>query len=662
MNSYKTYFGLILFLLFQACTEKIEFEPRDFPAVKTIGVTGLSDKGATLQGVPIRMGDSPIIDHGFIWSTNPNVVVSTSDLVSLGTLNKSEMFSAMISTRLAKNELYYFRSYMRSEEAVVFGDVLEFNSLGSEGPQLNKFEPERGDLKDTISIIGKGFSQVEGKNVVYFDGKEANIIEIKKDTLIATVPLAASSNQSLVSVVVAGQASSFIEPFELIKPEIDGLNVTEVSFYDPVEVSAPHIPKDVDLVKLYLKNTSGEQLAVSRQNIVEEPFGFILPSDNEFTDFQVVLEYNNQVALSEQFIKVKPIVLTGVSSKKVKYQERVRIYGEGFSPILVNNRAWLDTMEVQIMDLNIGVNSLDYIEVEVPDPLEKNIAGTIGGAYSSREIGIRVETLGRQYNLNPALEINNQWFRLTEPPVGPPIKAVSTGSVAFLFFKEALWRFDGQEWSKLTRFPGNISNYKVVLYSRGSIFVGITSSNNEFWKYSIETNSWEMISALPSNKRMSVVSCARDDRFYILGDIHDRDSPSEFWEYSITTEEWKQLLNPPFSDIAGGAVSIGNVMLVGGFPFEKILSYNFGNETWGEFSNYPSYLRQDAFFVIEDDLFLTGAEYQYSIFKYDFQNSIWIQMENALVDGRNPFVINGKIYTIAYYNERHHFWEFDPTR
>ena len=67
---------------------------------------------------------------------------------------------------LKNNTEYFVRAYLITDNVIVYGNMLSFNSKGSLGPNLLNIEPNNGVWGDTIQIKGKNFSYVNASNKV----------------------------------------------------------------------------------------------------------------------------------------------------------------------------------------------------------------------------------------------------------------------------------------------------------------------------------------------------------------------------------------------------------------------------------------------------------------------------------------------------------------
>ena len=117
--------------------------------VTTLAVTDITDNSAKLQG-SIVLGSSPIVQHGFCWSTTnaePNLNDKTK-VIELGALNGANKFNHIL-LGLNKGTNYYVKAYVTPlDGSPVFGDTKELITTES-GLQL--YYPFNGNFIDMSS-------------------------------------------------------------------------------------------------------------------------------------------------------------------------------------------------------------------------------------------------------------------------------------------------------------------------------------------------------------------------------------------------------------------------------------------------------------------------------------------------------------------------------
>lgn len=87
----------------------------------------ISGTTATLQGTIVKLGVSPVIDHGHCWSTttsNPNI---NDNVISKGITTSTGLFYANL-TGLISGKTYYYRAFARKGNTLRYGVVKSFSN------------------------------------------------------------------------------------------------------------------------------------------------------------------------------------------------------------------------------------------------------------------------------------------------------------------------------------------------------------------------------------------------------------------------------------------------------------------------------------------------------------------------------------------------------
>ena len=609
-------------------------------------------------------------------------MITNSDIVSLGELKNGSSFSSDVTTRLSKEAQYYVRSFLKTDKTTVYGSVVSFQSEGSNGPELISFEPNIGDLGDTITVVGKGFSSLKTENKVFFEGEVSEVIESNGDTVWVKVPESIDSDAK-ISVAVSGASSSFSKKFILNIPKINSLDgSTKVSFQEAVYINTPHIPTNTDFIKIKLVSDLGEEFTINNSYLVQKPFGFKIPVDIGFSRFRVKLIFNNQESLSQSSINLLPPVINSLSKSEIKYDDEITIFGENFGELIEKMTVWFGDTEVPIIEAKNILNGDDYIKVKVPSILDKT--------YSQRNLKLGLQVLGQTLNSNKEMQIINQWFRLkklpfTENSIGwTNISAITTSDDrAYVMVIDELWMFDGTQWAFLSKFPiSSVRVFPSINYHNGSIYYGLgrlyskTLDQSDFWEYSIESNSWKRLNDLPGRKRSDVRSFVYDDKLYLGGG--DQGIPGfsyghkrleDFWVFDSNLNSWAQLSDLPFYFHRNRYTVKGNELY--GFNTSKRdftkYEYDIFNDSWQQSSlSFTGFYTPDlSKLLFYDDKLITFSDRkEYGVYSLDLNTMKSERMEDPPFNSRSYFILNKKIYMLVSsdFVDAGEFWEFDIGR
>ena len=76
-----------------------------------------------------------------MWSDVLGPLVSNANKISLGTKSGIGQFEARMRTKSGSGKKYFMRAYAISEDFVVYGNTVEFISLGAKAPVVKDFFP-----------------------------------------------------------------------------------------------------------------------------------------------------------------------------------------------------------------------------------------------------------------------------------------------------------------------------------------------------------------------------------------------------------------------------------------------------------------------------------------------------------------------------------------
>ena len=210
---------------------------RDYPRVRTLEVTNITSEGARFEAEIYEPGDGTISEHGFAWSLGtPNI--DYDNRVYLGPSEGTDRFSADISSALTEGATYKVTAFVKSGEYTVYGNNVEFRSLGSMGPVITGFSPGRVLLGDTVTIRGRNFSFVSTSNTVRFNEEKVVLCNPVSDTLLKViVPYSLSAPQNVISVEVSGNRTNYTAGNLIVDlPVIESFAPASARWGDTVEI------------------------------------------------------------------------------------------------------------------------------------------------------------------------------------------------------------------------------------------------------------------------------------------------------------------------------------------------------------------------------------------------------------------------------------------
>ena len=348
---------MALLMLIAGC----EDEPvqRDYPRVKTLEVTNITSEGALFSAEVYEPGNAEISDHGFAWALS-QPAIDYDNRVNLGPLTGTGQFTAEVSSALAEGVTYKVAAFVRSGEYTVYGNMVEFKSLGSMGPVITGFSPGRVLCGDTIVIRGRNFSWVRASNIVRLNDAAAVVCEPVNDTVLkAVVPFTVTDVENIVSVEIAGNRTNYTQATLIVDlPGIESFNPVAAHWGDTVEIFFRNL-REVDNLQFLMGDIrlvpiepyNGRSVRIIVPLIAEDDFmtiSFLAEGGNFFSD--------NQFALLPPFIdRFSPVV--GF------WPDTVTLYGL-FNPNLQQTEVLFGNYPAQVLSV-----TMDSIKVVVPEAL-----------------------------------------------------------------------------------------------------------------------------------------------------------------------------------------------------------------------------------------------------------------------------------------------------
>ena len=208
---------LVLSLVY-GCKDAV-LQPNDYPFLITKPVTEIDATGATFEATIVVSGKDNVIDYGFIVSDGKTEV-------KLSISNKSDLkdFKIRIKSDLILNQTYTCKAYITNGISLVYGNKVQFKSLGSNPPVITDFSPKEGFDGDKVKIIGKYFSTVNVNNKVFVNNVPATIISSNDSVILFTMPLQSFTGQASIAVETNSVRATSLYKFNILGPQITAVS------------------------------------------------------------------------------------------------------------------------------------------------------------------------------------------------------------------------------------------------------------------------------------------------------------------------------------------------------------------------------------------------------------------------------------------------------
>ncbi|MEJ0033469.1 MAG: IPT/TIG domain-containing protein [Bacteroidota bacterium] len=323
---------------------------RDHPIVNTYHVADnmINELGASFQGAVLDLGTG-VSDHGFYYGTLSIDASSalSSDVISLGPLDKVGLFDATATVDLVKGKLYYVRAFAKSAttDVIVFGQEMTFTARGSAAPTITDFNPKEGIAGDTVVITGTGFSSIAGNDAVWFDNAFAPITKASHGELKVVVPLSTTVGESNISVDVLGQKVTSTDKFTLLKMTITSYEPGGVGIADTVWFHGTNLP----LVPSMSAGTIFQRTALTATS-TRTLIGCVVGNDAATISSDLTIVVGSQSAHFVGPITLQAPVITSIDPIKGPPGTEVHIHGKNFNPDAVRNKVLFGTSQTEVVE------------------------------------------------------------------------------------------------------------------------------------------------------------------------------------------------------------------------------------------------------------------------------------------------------------------------
>jgi uncharacterized repeat protein (TIGR01451 family) len=204
---------------------------------------------------------------------------------------------------------------------------------------------------------------------------------------------------------------------------------------------------------------------------------------------------------------------------------------------------------------------------------------------------------------------------------------------AFQGGSTAFWAYDpaGNTWSTLASAPGTTADGSALTSDGERYIYAFQGGSRAFYRYDAINDVWSdaAVADLPAAASVTGVGASL---VFLDGFIYafPGNSTNQFWRYSVNGNSWTQLGNAPNTVLVGGSLATDGADIYalrgGGNIFWKY-SASAATPVWSSLSNIGQSVGAGSGMVYADDGFLyatTGAG-QNRIYRYDIEGDSWAQ-------------------------------------
>ena len=637
---------LVVSMLVISCDK--ETVERDYPRVRTLEVTNITEAGVTFRAEVFEKGRFPITEHGFTWSFfKPDL--RNSEKVVLGPFEGTGIFSADIMTALEKDLIYSVCAYVKAGDYTVYGEEVKFTSLGSTGPLITGFSPERAYCGDTILVWGRNYSYVNTK--AYIENIPVEIIHPASDTLLKiAVPYSLTTSENVISVNVTDKLTSFTTKKLIVDlPYIDTVISESVFWGDTVCLRFGNMRylTGNDVVSVFLDMFSVPGLS----NKSPGDYRFVLPGtvENDSVEMRVQLS-GREIKMPVKFGIPHVDSLSALSGMD---GEKITLYGS-----FINSE--------QVIGVNFGAVP-GIIEYKSNDSINVLIPDVTGGFFS-------VYLIFGEYRMKVTdnFKILPQLYRM------PDLSFASYYAFTMKFGEEVLvatspagntlekvlYRFDqgSGTFSRLNDITYTLPSGWPAVVTKGSKAYLLASGNGqpEVYMFDRETMEFNKLCDFPGGKYNSQILLDGDSVLY-MGGGYFNDYSSEFWKFNYTTGIWTKLKDMPGKSCYSNEFTLNGKCYVV-MQDKKMYEYQPASNSWVMRAAYPGYwCRFKVSVECNNKVFMGYGDYIDNILRqYDPLLNSWTEITEApqsLSMCCINFSLGNRIY-IGGSNGSNTFWRF----
>ncbi|WP_165823905.1 IPT/TIG domain-containing protein [Pseudochryseolinea flava] len=683
----KKYYFIIAIFLFSTCTEE-EPTSRDYPRVRTSLVTSVTSAGATVEGT-ITTAPAAIEDHGFVYGETQYPTITSHEVISLGSKAGVGKFSATIEKSLVEKVTYYVRAYAKSSSYIVYGDQVEFMSLGTTKPTLISIAPTQAQWGDTITLTGTNFTK-NSKFLTSIGDIDVRSIFVSNDQVKLIIPHTVVSVVNDVSINFVGNSATLNGALTIKKPIISSITPTAGKVNTEVIISGSGFNLNTEV---FFADRKATVKSISRQAIkctvpTGAPNGMTkvtlkagaetLWVDTDFTMMSPVITqitpltgtYNDQITIkgqnfsgiqSENVVTVDGQVAEIISSSTTEIRARIP-YGISQTPAMIDvTVANIETRRYTSGFVLTRPSITSVTPTRIGTNSEATITGTGFDIYGGNIVTLDGEPVFHSYNMGTAIRFTTSAFMRKHEMELNVITAGQASTNTKTVTSPWITLHDGTN--------ARISN-NIIFQHNNEIYAGLGRQtyygeySNEMWKFN-PTTGWTKLGTFPGGERSHAFAFTLGDKAYIGGGQSDLSTFNDLWEFDLVSHVWTKLNDVLPGDHLWSAAAITHNGKAYLFFYNRFYEYDPLNDSWTPLSYAPNMYSMDAppIFVHANEIY---AAAEGSLWVYNIAADNWTQKNNSMPTslsyGAKVFSLNGAIYFEDGQDDTDESitWKYDP--
>jgi N-acetylneuraminic acid mutarotase len=535
---------------------------------RTNSPTEISISSVVLNGELVVQGNQPIDDHGFVWSETTGISSTNGTVISLGTANNIELFTAPL-TGLSRAKNYHYVAFVTVNGKKIFGTEVVFTT-GTH--TVNSIAPASLNAGEKFAIVGSNFGTNPLAVFISIGTLRATVNSVTETSIEATLP----------STITAGNKS--------LKVTIDG---SEVSAQSGITVT----PKIESISSAW--GFSGDEIEITGSG-----FGSLNETMVKFNDknVTVISSTNSKIMLSV------PYNSPGTNSVKVVTNSITSSNATIFKIL-----AWKKLTELPITARHSASSFL------INDFLYLGLGSSISNTRFNDfwKVNVHSGEVTQLNNFPQGARFATQFFTIEQKGYIVLGYDETTAPVT------ELWEYDVSTdlWSQKASFPGGTRSGAVSFVLNGVAYVGCGIANGvtslkDMYSYDPATNQWTQEADFGGDPIYGQGSFVIQGKAYVAGGTKNNDTRvNEVWEFSGTT--WTRRADYPGLPITDG---IGfNFSNFGCLGFGSIDNSNAGiqnfiykpeTNSWNQWENFPGSGRTSVISGVSDKYWYFGLGFR----------------------------------------------------
>ena len=501
-------------------------------------------------------------------------------------------------------------------------------------PVITDFFPREVTWNDTITILGRNFSETPAQNIVNINSLRATVVKATKEELKVLFPPGLLNNGHNVSVSVNSQKIDFDGNLILKQPQIHDYSPTVAWGDEIIEISGQYFhPGNSN--QLFFNNQQVTIVSSSPQSIQAR-----IPTTLSEVENTITVRIGNQLtAVSPGKFELKLHEVTGLNITSGSRLNQLEIRGSGFNvdfytkvlfgDMPMNRNRTFSTISAKIP---FGHPSGSYpVSVEIlgrtvtaPENFQLyepfSFIGFIPSAAANPPIVFQLNDkfyIGGNFLSGYSSDFfefhpeTNTWIRKNNLPVFARNGATSFSAAgkAFLLNYNDLYEYvpETDQWIPKNPFPGTALNFPHGVSSDNYVYF-VYGNSTEFNRYDPHNDSWIKLKDHPG---WSLGAFFYDGKVYSAGENRIlRSYNAEIDEWELEADFPIYIYPPFFSHFIHENIlyTSGGGGVLGGYPAEtSVYSYDLQSKTLKRITPLPAPLSRHFSIIYNQKIYIGGG-------------------------------------------------------